>query len=395
MVSASGDWTRNTPTEEFPAIRGIYQLFDAAGSIEQVQIVSPHNYNQTSREEVYTFLGAKVLNTHGHVVEQKYRVEQVQDLLAMYNRTLPANAVTMDKFVSDRVVEAEQVTARLHPHDQQSWTAARDAFEERLRYSFLASVPLASDLIAEKAGTASSAEKLTLGRAGKGDRIPSVYFSPRKAKPEAVPVLIVQPEGTEPILADTHNKNSLVEGILSSGGVVLAIDIFQTGKAKAGRETLKPGFEVFNRTDDANRVQDILTAITYLKARTKHDTVNVIGLGAAGVWTYFARALAGSGVNLAADLNQFQTNSDSEYLEKFFVPGLRRAGDFRAAAVLAAQGRALISNAPASFPTDWVQDSAALSGFKAEVRPGKLPDGELLKWAVSPLKPQSQIAGTI
>ncbi len=277
MVSASGDWTRNTPREEFPAIRGIYELFGAAQSIEQVQIVSPHNYNQSSREEVYTFLGAKFLNTQGDVAEQKYRVEQVQDVLAMYNRTHPANPVTMDKFVSDRVAEAEQDTARLHPHDQQSWTAAKDAFQERLRYSLLASVPLSADVIVEKAGKASGAEKLILGRAGKGDRIPSVYFSPRKANPDAIPTLIVHPEGTEPILAAIGEKNSLVEGILSNGGNVLAIDVFQTGTAKAGRNTLKPGFEVFNRTDDANRVQDILTALAYLKARTKHDTVNVIG----------------------------------------------------------------------------------------------------------------------
>jgi len=395
MVSASGDWTRNTPREEYPAIRGIYQLFNAAQNIEQVQIVSPHNYNQSSREEVYSFLDAKVLNTQGHVAEQKYRVEQVQDMLALYNRTLPSNAVTMEGFVSDRVAEAEQDTARLHPHDQASWTAARDAFQERLRYSFLSSVPLPVNLIAEISGTASGVEKLTLGRAGKGDRIPSVYFSPRKANPGAIPTLIVHPDGTEPIVAATHDKNSLVEGILSGGGVVLAIDAFQTGQAKAPRDAPKPGFEVFNRTDDANRVQDILTAITYLKARTKHDTVNVIGLGSAGVWTYFARALAGTGVNLAADLNHFQTNNDSEYLEKFFVPGLRRAGGFRAAAVLVSQGKAMITNAPASFPLDWVQNSATVSGFKAEVRPGKLPDAELLSWTVSQSKPRPQTAGSL
>ena len=28
LVSATGDWTKNTPTEEFPAIRAIYDLYD-------------------------------------------------------------------------------------------------------------------------------------------------------------------------------------------------------------------------------------------------------------------------------------------------------------------------------------------------------------------------------
>ncbi|HXJ39400.1 MAG TPA: hypothetical protein VNH18_08965, partial [Bryobacteraceae bacterium] len=65
---------------------------------------------------------------------------------------------------------------------------------------------------------------------------------------------------------------------------------------------------------------------------------------------------------------------------KFFIPGLRRAGDFYGAAVLGTQGRVLIGNAPASFPADWVRETAALSGFTGDVRSGKLSDAELLSW---------------
>jgi len=113
------------------------------------------------------------------------------------------------------------------------------------------------------------------------------------------------------------------------------------------------------------------------------------------VWTWFARALAGSGVSLAADLNRFQTDNDGEFLEKFFVPGVRRAGDFRAAAVLATQGKLLIHNAGDSFPADWVRDSARIGGFPAEVRAGKMADSELVSWA-APLtaKNQSQNSGS-
>jgi dienelactone hydrolase len=394
MVSASGDWTRNTPREEFPAIQGIYRLFDAAQNVEQVQIDSPHNYNQSSREAVYTFLDARILNTQGHVAERRYRAEQVQDLLAMYGRTLPANAVTMNQYVADRIAEARQDTERLHPRDQASLTLAREAFQERLSYSMLASAPLPKDVISEKTETISGGEKLLIGRAGKGDRIPSVWLSPRNSNPDVAPTLIVHPEGIAPILSSAESKDGLVRGILDRGGVVLAIDSFQTGSAKAPRNTAKPGFTVFNRTNDANRVQDILTAITYLKEGSKRNTVNVIGLESAGVWSYFARALAGSGVNLAADLNKFQTDNDGEFLEKFFVPGIRRAGDFRAAAVLATQAKLLIHNAPASFPADWVKDSAAIGGLPADVRAEKMSDSELISWVVpATSKTRAQHAG--
>jgi dienelactone hydrolase len=394
MVSASGDWTRNTPREEFPAIQGIYRLLEAAQNIEQVQIDSPHNYNQSSREAVYTFLDARVLNTHGHVAERRYRVEQVQDLLAMYGRTLPANAVTMQQYVADRIAEARQDTDRLHPHDQASLSLAREAFQERLAFSVLASLPAPKDVISEKTAALPGGEKLLIGRAGKGDRIPSVWLSPRSSNPDVAPTLIVHPDGIAPVMSSAENKDGLVRGILERGGAVLTIDSFQTGSAKAPRDTTKPGFTVFNRTNDANRVQDILIAITYLKERSKRNQVNVIGLENAGVWSYFARALASSGVNLAADLNNFQTDNDGEFLEKFFIPGIRRAGDFRAVAVLATQGKLLIHNAPASFPADWVKDSAAIGGLPAEVRAGKMSDSELVSWvAPATSKTRAQHAG--
>jgi hypothetical protein len=38
MVSATGDWTRNTLEEEYPAIKGIYELYDRASLVEAVRI---------------------------------------------------------------------------------------------------------------------------------------------------------------------------------------------------------------------------------------------------------------------------------------------------------------------------------------------------------------------
>ncbi len=56
MVSATGDWTSETPRREYPAVRSIYELYDRASEVEMVQIAAPHNYNQASREAMYTFL---------------------------------------------------------------------------------------------------------------------------------------------------------------------------------------------------------------------------------------------------------------------------------------------------------------------------------------------------
>src|SRR5262245_21164582 len=75
MVSASGDWTKNTPVEEFPAVQSIYKLFGAERNVESIQVDAPHNYNKLSREAVYRFFNARMLDKTGPVPEQSFRVE--------------------------------------------------------------------------------------------------------------------------------------------------------------------------------------------------------------------------------------------------------------------------------------------------------------------------------
>jgi hypothetical protein len=108
-----------------------------------------------------------------------------------------------------------------------------------------------------------------------------------------------------------------------------------------------------------------------------------------GVWSYFARSMAGPGVNLAVDLAQFPTDDDQQYVDRFFIPGLRKAGDFRAAAVVDTEGKLLLHNTGAGFPADWVKESAQAGGSTAEVRAAKASEAELLAWVA----PETASAG--
>jgi dienelactone hydrolase len=380
MVSATGDWTRNTPQEEFPAVRGIYRLLDAAPNVESVQIDQKHNYSKESREAVYTFFGTRFLGGNGPVAEQRFRVEQVQDLLARFGKELPADAVKMERFTADRIAEAKRSIEELAPHDRATLDKARAAFGERLTFSLLDVKPAAAGVIWQKQESLTNGETLLLARAGKGDRIPAVWLVPPRANSNAAPTLIVHPKGVAWVLSSSRSTAGLVRRILDGGGAVLGIDAFQTGSAKAPRDRNKRAFTVFNQTDDANRVQDILTALAYLQSRSNAKVVNLVGIEMGGVWSYFARALAGPGVNLMADLAQFQADKDQAYLDQFFVPGLRKAGDFRAAAVLNTEDRLFLHNAGQDFPVDWVKQSAQAAHSTAEVRTAAASDEELLTW---------------
>jgi len=358
MVAATGDWTKNTPREEYPAVQSIFRLLGAESSVESVQFDAPHNYNQQSREAVYSFFNKRLLDVPGPVPEKRFQLEQLGDLLALHQRQRPAGAVTADQYIADRIADANRIIER---------DRSPEACRERLAFSILATRPAPAELLSARLDKLPQGERLLLGRKGQGDRLPAVWLEPRRANPAAPATLLVHPDGAAWSLSSSESTNGLVKAILARGGAVLAIDAFQTGSARAPRDRSKRFFTTFNQTDDANRVQDVLTALEYLRSRTSRQDVNLLGLELGGVWSLFARALADDQVTLAADLAQFRVSTDSEYLEKFFIPGIRKAGDFRAAATLVNSGKTLLYNASPEFP---------------QARQDRVPDADLAAWLV-------------
>jgi dienelactone hydrolase len=376
LISNGGDWTVETPKEVFPAIQSVYRLLGVENNVTNVHFPKfIHNYNKDSREAVYQFFNQHILNNPAPVGEAAFRVDFPHELLALHGRARPVNAITgLDQLVANHIRDARAATGRLQPRDATTLAAAREAFAERLTFSLLALRPKPAELLSEKQALPMG-EHLLIGRAGKGDRVPAVWLAPTKLNSEVAPTLIVHPNGIASV-----SSSALVKTLLSRGGIVMSIDAFQTGSAVAPRDTTARAFTAYNQTNDANRVQDILTALEYLRSRSKAQTVNLVGLEAAGLWSYFARTMAGPGVNLAADLVQFAADTDSEYVNKLFIPGLRKAGDFHAASVMNTQGRALIYNAGPQFPADWARQAAKAAGSELDVRTGSVDGPDLIDW---------------
>ncbi len=61
LVGASGDWTAKTMTNAYPAIRDVYGLVGTPDRVGADVFNFPHNYNQTSRNAVYAFMGKWLL----------------------------------------------------------------------------------------------------------------------------------------------------------------------------------------------------------------------------------------------------------------------------------------------------------------------------------------------
>jgi hypothetical protein len=306
MVSATGDWTKNTPQEEFPAMKEIYALYDKAANVETVLIDAPHNYNQASREAVYKFFAKHILKDPrwSEYKEQRIRQEKLQDMMVFHHRPLPDNAVDLPKLFAYWIAASKKQTVE-----------TRDVadLKERLSVAIGATAP------ANVTGTPDGTGALILSRPGTGDRIPA-YFSPGPKGEEAV--LIIHPAGNE-----AARKSSAAKAAAGKKAI-LSIDAFQTGTAKGERDRSNPYFLTFNRSDDANRVQDIITAIAYFK-QSGYGKIRLIGLESAAVWATFAAAVSDVPVALEADLGTFR-GEDQDFLNGFFIPGIQRAGGLEA-----------------------------------------------------------------
>jgi len=169
-----------------------------------------------------------------------------------------------------------------------------------------------------------------LSRIGKGDRVTG-YWTPGKG----APVLVVHPGGSSSAL-----RTEAVGKLAQSGRPILIIEPFISDAARIRKGRFDEYFLSYNRTDAADRVQDILTALAFLKAQSGRRP-EMIGLGDAGIWCVFAAAIAPIAIDVIADLNGFG-GSDEDFRDRFFVPGIQRAGGLSTALKLVHKVRGII-----------------------------------------------------
>jgi len=89
LVSATGDWTRDTARVEFPAIREVYKLFGAESSLSHVEFQAPHNFSRPGREASYTWLARWLKASQDSPKEVGASIESPGNLLVWEGRDRP------------------------------------------------------------------------------------------------------------------------------------------------------------------------------------------------------------------------------------------------------------------------------------------------------------------
>jgi dienelactone hydrolase len=285
LVAATGDWTRNVPRVEYPAIRKVYELYDKAAMVEAVQFDSPHNYHKESREAVYEFLRKHLTPETAPWKERATEIEKIQDMMVWQRTPMPAHARTFEQLFAEWKTESRALS--------QKATVAE--LRERLRLVF--GIPVAA-----------------------GDFTGTVPHRMMEGRGPAV--LAVHADGME-----------AAAKLVPAGRAALLIDVFQTGSARAPRNRSHKQFLTFNYSDDAARVQDIVSAIGYLQTKDKAP-VEVVAGGQARWWALFGAAASGAPVRFASVPQEFE-GGDTAVQKNVFAPGLQRAGGVETALRLA------------------------------------------------------------
>src|SRR5262249_3969893 len=161
--------------------------------------------------------------------------------------------------------------------------------------------------------------ELIISRKGWDDRVPITIYKAGSSRSAKSVILSVSPENS----SDTSTCD-LAQQIVKAGHIFVSVQCFSGGRKIPDEIKF---FTTYNRTDDANRVQDILTALAYAKNRFGNAQIRLAAHGQAGLWALLARGLAPKIDRCAIDAAEFDTESDAEFVKRLAIPGIRRAGD--------------------------------------------------------------------
>jgi hypothetical protein len=286
MISATGDWTKDTLEAEFPAVRRLYGLVGAEDRVQAVRFTAEHNYNKDSREAMYAWMARWLKGGPAvpRVTEAAFSPDPLPDLLVFHRRPLPEGALTADGLTSRWI------------------DAARGQ---------LATTPLAVRAAALRH---------------------ALLFPPGPPGP------VAGAARRRPVIL-AAGETGAAESALARAGYVVRRIRFQAFDDEAAA-TVKH-FETYNRTRASQRVADIVEAL-----RAEPGAV-LVAAGDEALAGVLASAIEAPRLAIL-DVGGFDTGRDADFVERLYIPGLRRAGDVQTASEMAA-GRLVIHDAGAQF----------------------------------------------
>lgn len=322
MVSAAGDWTKNTLEIEFPAVRHIYGLFCAEDRLEAVRVDAGHNYNKQSREAVYSFFGKWLPGNTSEAAqsgaELPFDAGDAQ-ALRVFADGMPADALDTEGIARYWRDCSERQYAAFSADPGAFESAYRPALARAL--ALPARLDVGSERLSDEADVDIIARRVVIKERSRGAEIPAVVVEPADVVARKA-VVVADGHGPKPFM-----ESGAVRRLVENGWRVIAVQ----PPVVPERDIEKDFFDTYNRTLLQERVYEAAAAAKW--ARERADKVALVGTGEGGAWCLLAAPFA-EGVSALAVQEDYKGIEDERFVKDFYAPGIRRAGDFRAAEAL-------------------------------------------------------------
>ncbi len=369
LVSATGDWTKNNPKVEYPVIRWAYELMGAAGKVSEKQFNLGHNYDKPGREVVYAWFARWLKDEPAGTKVSELPYELDQDLRTFTkDRPRPDWVRSARQFVDDWRKMANKQLDELRPRDAAGLKRFREVIGTVLRHTLCVEPCTDGRLFVwtgkpkRHQGGDTTMRDVRLGLAGRGYWLTGKLWMPNSIADRTGAVLVVHPKGSAAI------ADSVIRALTAKGRIVLAIDCLEMDRRKPTKDAF---YHVYNRSNLAARVQEIMMGLACLSEQWVVGQVDLVGLEGAGLWALFARAVADApklGATVV-DVGQFDGSVAVNWRKnEMFNPGMMRVGGADAASGLIAPGRLVIHNTGGKFGTKTLEAGYRAAGGRKDLR---------------------------
>lgn len=313
LAGSTGDWTKDQETMEYPAMLETYRQYEAENMVEHYYQVADHQYNAKTRQRVYSFFSRHLMGREMNWVEQPIEVADVQDLTWFRGCGHALGFENDDEFYA------------AHKAERAADVAALSAEEKRKMLGWMTGIDSASPVTAD--GDLIEMDGITIEKnvvtAAKGEQIPYIRLIPANWDGKRVCLAL---GGNGKMCVD----NEMIQRKLAEGISVISGDLFMTGEFEGAEKTIRGGergsnyFTTFHDTTDSFRAQDV--ALLWKVALSYGSEGSLWADGCAARAVACALPLLENVVSAQLERKALSLESEQEYFEHCFVPGLMTLG---------------------------------------------------------------------
>jgi hypothetical protein len=392
-MSGANDWTVNIERKGLPELKALYQLYNAEERVTaKCWPEFGHNYNQVAREMMYNWFNKHLRLGQPDPVKELPFVPVPPSELSVWDEQHPRpqdtlNAADLRKQLTE--ASAKQIQA-LKPADAKGVAEYRRVIGTALRVMINDKLPDPGEVEAMEVGDKTERDGLTwrkylLGRKGQNEQVPAIGIMGKEF--DGTVVVWIHPEGKKSIWED-GKLTAAARQVFDKKAGILAVDVFGVGELKPAKlPAVDAGFAGYtfgyNRPLLAQRVHDILTAVTAARLHPRTKVVHLAGWGSAGPWVLLARGLCGDAVaRTSADAAGFGFESVKTTADEMMLPGALKYGGLEALAALAVPGELAVCNLPADANEGWLKPvyRAAEAAGKLDTTAEKKPADQVIAW---------------